>query len=93
MGCAPSKPTPPSHRGQYISYPKQQNHHLAPLPPRPIRNPAARLDGPFQMDYPVRKSQMPQARKPVPRKAARPQDARLNGPFQMDYPVRRSQMW
>jgi len=45
------------------------------------------------MDYPVRKSQMPQARKPVPRKAAKPQDARLNGPFQMDYPVRRSQMW
>lgn len=92
MGCGPSKPSPPP---RYISYPKQQpNYHLAPLPPKPTRAPNARLDGPFQMAYPVRKSQMPMARKPVPRKPVpRVRDARLNGPFQMEYPIRRSQMW
>lgn len=94
MGCGPSKQAPLPRRGQYISYPKQQQpHHLAPLPPKPTRAPNARLDGPFQMAYPVRKSQMPMARKSVPKKVPRGREARLHAPFQMEYPVRKSQMW
>ncbi|KAL6715067.1 hypothetical protein ACLMJK_007328 [Lecanora helva] len=90
MGCGPSKPTPPP-RGQYISYPKRPNHHLAPLPPKPTRTTAARLNGPFQQTYPTRRSQMFPAQKPAARPKLKVSTAnpagRLNGPFQPDHPI------